>query len=334
REYISLDRENEIKERNARKTRYFRKPLDYISEENYDEAIKSYKESILELNKITKYNLAGVSLVVMSLLLLNENKIKEIRQILEEIKHNLSGLGKLFSETFPVTLVEYILQAKKFQDEAKFNEALTFMKYLPLFDEELEILNEFYSKDHREKEKHEDLDIKIFEAEGVKEKLSKEQTIEIDQRYGKIRSKIGDTRREKGELLKKRKATKRIFYQPIFTSLEAQNFKEAAAKYYELAETMVSTRKDLKTGSLLILIHALCLLKVNEPYSLIKESINQFLNRLGVNKKSIEDTYDILLILFIIDVKKYNLENYLPKIKGLLEILPLFEDEIQLIEDI
>ena len=38
-----------------------------------------------------------------------------------------------------------------------------------------------------------------------------------------------------------------------------------------------------------------------------------------------------MLILFIIDVKGYNLENYLPKIKRMLEILPLFEEETHLI---
>ena len=66
--------------------------------------------------------------------------------------------------------------------------------------------------------------------------------------------------------------------------------------------------------------------------ALIKESINQFLNRRGVNRRLVEDTYDIMLILFIIDAKGYNLENYLPKIKGMLEILPLFEEETHLIE--
>ena len=88
-----------------------------------------------------------------------------------------------------------------------------------------------------------------------------------------------------------------------------------------MAETIVSKRKDLKTGSLLILLHGLCLFKVKESYSLIRESINQFLNRRGINKKLVEDTY----------VKEYNLANYLPKITGMLEILPLFEEEVELI---
>lgn len=95
---------------------------------------------------------------------------------------------------------------------------------------------------------------------------------------------------------------------------------------------MVSRRKDLKTSSLLILLHGLCLLKEKEPYSLIRNSINQYLEKRGRNKKLIEDTYYIMVILFVIDVKRYDLGNYLPKIKGLLEILPLFENEQELLD--
>ena len=325
REYRSLDQNRQFRERNARKTRYFKDALDYITSQEYDEAIDLYKRSIIGFNKIQKYNLAGVSLAVVSLLLFKQDKVKDIRNLLEEIKNSLLGLGKLFSETFPVTLVKYMLQSKRFQDERKFNQALAFMEYLPLFNEEIDLLHEFLGEDH--------IDNRILTPRSeTSEELTKGQAIEIDQRYGKIESKIGETRREKQEDLSKRIKTKRIFYTPIFTLLETKNFQEASMKYYELAETMVSRRRDFKTSALLILLHALCLFKLREPYSHIRESINQYLNRRGVNKKLVEDTYDIMLILFIIDVKEYNLENYLPKVKGMLEILPLFEEELELID--
>ncbi|MFX1376085.1 MAG: hypothetical protein ACFFA0_09755 [Promethearchaeota archaeon] len=329
REYVRLDREREFRERNARKARFFNKALNHMVNQENDKAINLYKESITGLSKINKYNLAGVSLAIVSLLLLKENKIKDVRQLLEEIKRDLSGLGKLFSETFPVTLVEYILQSNKFQDEVKFNEALSYIEYLPLFNEELNLIHDYFGEDFR-KGKPEKLDKKAIKTEGTKEQLTKEQAIEIDQKYAKIQSKIGDIRREKEEFFNKRTATKRIFYKDIFSLLEKRNYKEAALKYYKLAETILSKRKDLRTCSLLILLHGLCNLKIKEPFTLIRESINQFLNSLGINKKLVEDTFYIMLVLFLIDVKEYNLENYLPKIKGFLEILPLFEEENQL----
>ncbi|MFX0030491.1 MAG: hypothetical protein ACFE8B_14870 [Candidatus Hermodarchaeota archaeon] len=206
---------------------------------------------------------------------------------------------------------------------------------------EEQLLEEMHSIiENKAREYNEDIDILhdhidsriITPRSETSEELTKGQAREIDQRFGKIQSKIGDIRHEKEEFLSKRNATKKLYYKPIFSLLETENFKEAATKYYDLAETIVSRRRDLKTSSLLILLHGLCLIKVKESYSLIRESINQFLNRRGVNKRLLEDTYDIMLILFIIDVKAYNLENYLPKVKGMLEILPLFEEELELID--
>jgi len=320
REYRRLDQMKELRERTARKTRLFKGALNHLTKKEFDKAIELYKDSIIELNRIKKYNLAGVSLAIVSLLLFKENRVEEVRQLLEETKRSLSGLG---IETFPVTLVEYMFQANKFQDEPKFNEALSSMKFLPLFDEELRLLLDQFGEGYREEG--------IIEPVAeTNEELTRQQAIEIDQKYGKIESKIGDTRREKEDFLNRRKARKRLSYNPIFSLLEAQNFKEAATKYYELAETMLSKRKDITTSSLLTLLQGLCLLKIKEPYSLIRKKISQYLNSQGVNRKLVEDTYYIMLILFIIDVKEYSLENYSPKIKGMLEILPLFEEEIQL----
>jgi hypothetical protein len=53
---------------------------------------------------------------------------------------------------------------------------------------------------------------------------------------------------------------------------------------------------------------------------------------LGLNKKVVKDTYYIRCIDFILDVISNKIDKYLSKINGLLEILPLFEEEKQLIE--
>ena len=73
-------------------------------------------------------------------------------------------------------------------------------------------------------------------------------------------------------------------------------------------------------------------MKEEESYTVVKKNIDEFLNSLGINKKLVKDTFSIMLIMFIIDVKIYSLDKYMPKIKGMLEILPLFEEEEQLID--
>ncbi|MFW9897213.1 MAG: hypothetical protein ACFFD7_15530, partial [Candidatus Thorarchaeota archaeon] len=335
-----LDQGKELKERKALRRAYFHEALNHLENDEIDKSIEVYKKTISQLNRIKKYKLAGVSLAVVCLLLIKEEKFNEVREILENTKEKLSSLGDLFSKTFPVTLTEYIIQIKKHQDENKVKEAISFIENLPLFKEELKILNDYLGEDYKKDIRPETFE-KSFAEDKIEEEpldiLSREQKgelskiqLEIDQNFGKIESKMGDIRREKDEFFIKRKAMKRRYYNEILDMLESQKFKEVATKYYDLAITL-SKRKDLKTSALLILLHGLSLLKEQESYSIIKKKINDFLNSLGINKSVVKDTFYIMVIFFILDVKIYTLDKYLPKIKGMLEILPLFIEEEELI---
>jgi hypothetical protein len=258
-------------------------------------------------------------------LLIHENRLQEIKQILEETIRNLAGkLGKLFSGTFAVTLVEYVLQLKKFQEETKFEKALNFYKNLPLFEEELNLLRTLLGEEIAEVETGEKL---TREEVGRLSRLS----IELDQNFGKLQSEMEGEEAEKENLFSKRKAMKRRFYQPILDLLKLHKFKESATKYIELAKTF-SKRGDFRSGSFLMLLHGLCLLKAHEPYNLIIQNLDSFLNTLGINKKLVSDTYNIRLIQVLINVKMNSLEQYLPKIKSMLEVLPLLEEEKQLLD--
>ena len=159
REYNRLDRDKDLRERNVRKKRYFNKTLNHIAEQDYDEAIELYKESIANLNGIKRYNLASVSLAVVCLLLIKDGKSKDAKQLLDETKRKLMG----FSETFPVKLAEFILRSKKYQDEVKFKQGLSFLKYLPLFDEELDFINNVFGEDLKIKRKSSKPDDKIID---------------------------------------------------------------------------------------------------------------------------------------------------------------------------
>ncbi|MFX1478727.1 MAG: hypothetical protein ACFFCI_11415 [Promethearchaeota archaeon] len=326
REYYRLEHDKDLRERNVRKKRYFNKALNHIAEQDYDEAIELYKESIANLNSIKRYNLASVSLAVVCLILIQEDKLEDAKQFLDETKRKLMG----FSETFPVKLVEHILRSKKFQGEVKFNQGLSILKYLPLFDEELNLVNESFGEDIQKEGKLSKQNEQIIEDKASKEMLSKEKIIEIEQKYEKIHKIKGEIRKDKAEMQNKRKAMRRVFYREIFPLLEKEDYKDLGVKYYELAKSM-SSRKDFTTSSLLILLHGLSLLKAKESLFLIEKSINEFLESLGMNRNWVEDTYYIMLIQFIIDIKIYNLHNYLPKIQLTLEVLPLFEEEKQLL---
>ncbi|MFX0104690.1 MAG: hypothetical protein ACFE75_04275, partial [Candidatus Hodarchaeota archaeon] len=334
-----LDKINQMRERKALRRVYFKDCLKHLKNQQYDEALDVYINTTYRLNLIKKYDLAGVSLAVASLILMKDNKFEDIKNLLDKTKIKLSGSGKLFSETFAVTLIEYIIGLKKLQDEQKFMESLHFYKNLPLFEEELIILGEYLGEDFIKEEKPEPIITEEISKEAEsKEILSRKEygeysklRVEFDQKYAKIKSKNGDIRRYKEDLFKKRNAMRKRIYSDILELLDSHNYVEAANMYLELAYTL-SKRKDLETSSLMLQLHGLALLKAGESIRKIKNNLNDFLNNLGVNKKVVEETFYIMLIMFLIDVKLYNLNKFLPKIKEMLEVLPLFEEEKILID--
>ena len=491
-----LDKENDMKERKGLRRGYFIDGLNFLKTQHYDDALEIYKNTMNRLNLTKKYKLAGISLVIAILILMKQDKFDDAKILLEKTKKELSGLGKLFSEAFAVTLIEYLIDLKSFQDEEKFKVALDHFKDLPLFEEELRLLSELRGEEYQEEEKRErtvemfakqkeiEREIKrlakqiqkethhikqreaiksqywrlilddiskgkmnnallgyfetipkltkegynkpavvslilgsiilineknikiaeetfqkhleenktyleplpeiqimkylfpairndeksvikliidsfikklvlfepeiqlllpirgeeISEEEELKKMLSREEfgeysklQVEIDQRYGKLQAKSLDAKRDQERILKKRSAMKKRYYSDILELLESQKFKEAADQYFDLAYRF-SKRKDLEMSSLMVILHGLALLKRGEPLRLIKNHVNDYLNSLGVNKKLVEETFYIMLIMFLIDVKLYNFDKFFPKVKEMLEILPLFEEEKVLLD--
>ncbi|MFX1377594.1 MAG: hypothetical protein ACFFA4_00740 [Promethearchaeota archaeon] len=334
-----LDKENDMKERKGLKRGYFKEALNYLKNQEYDPALEVYKNSMNRLNLTNKYKLGGVSLAIASLILMKQNRFNEAKNLLTETQKKLTGLGKLFSETFAVTLIEYVIDLKIFEDEEKFKKSLTYFENLPLFEEELALVNDLFGKehekDHMEIKLSEEL---ILEDLENKELLSREEfgeqsklQVDLSQRYDKLQMKAADFKRDQEHMLKKRSAMIKRYYSPVLEQLKSQNYDEIAKEYLKLANKFFTKIKDFETSSLMMILHGLALLKAGEPLKLIKNNINAYLNSLGVNKKLVEETFYIMLIFLLIDVRLYNFGKYMTKIKEMLKILPLFEEEKTLI---
>ena len=142
-----------------------------------------------------------------------------------------------------------------------------------------------------------------------------------------------DVRRDKQEHLKKRTFMKNRIYTDVIALLNKNSFKDAGKEYLKLA-FVLSKRKNFESSSLMVLLHGLTLLIAKEPLKEIRINIKSFLSSLGFNKKLLEDTYPIRCIEFLLNVITHNVEKYLPTIKEILEILPLFEEEKKLIDNL
>ena len=341
------DKETLFKQRNALRRSLFDKGLKFLKNRDYVSALKEYDTHIPFLIK-KRFNLVGISLAVSLLILDKLKKVEELEESLNNIKNELGSLEKSFSETFPVKLLEYILNIAKLGDQLKFKEVLQYVEHLSLFDEELDLLYELLDKSKKptdiedteqlivDREKNlvpKEHDREIKDNQLSREELAKQKqfSIQLDQMFGIIQKKMPDVRREKQEHLKKRTFMKKRIYTDVITLLKENSFKDAGKEYLKLA-FILSKRKNFESSSLMILLQGLTLLIAKEPLKEIRINIKSYLSSLGFNKKLLEDTYPIRCIEFLLNITSHNVEKYLPTIKEILDILPLFEEEKHLID--
>ena len=341
------DKETLFKQRNALRRSLFDKGLKFLKNRDYVSALKEYDIHIPFLIK-KRFNLVGISLAVSLLILDKLKKVEELEESLNNIKNKLGSLEKSFSETFPVKLLEYILNIAKLGDQLKFKEVLQYVEHLALFDEELDLLYELLDKSKkttdiedteqlivdREKSlvpKEHEREIKDIQLSREELAKQKQFSIQLDQMFGIIQKKMPDVRREKQEHLKKRTFMKNRIYTDVITLLKENSFKDAGKEYLKLA-FILSKRKNFESSSLMVLLQGLTLLIAKEPLKEIRINIKSYLSSLGFNKKLLEDTYPIRCIEFLLNVTSHNVEKYLPTIKEILDILPLFEEEKHLID--
>ncbi|MFX0009660.1 MAG: hypothetical protein ACFE9R_05045, partial [Candidatus Hermodarchaeota archaeon] len=266
-----------------------------------------------------------VSLILYTLLLI---KIKNISIAKKQFDTIISKYKNKFPEfeTLPeIIILQKLLLAQQNHNLNLFNVCIEILiEKLVLFEHEKDFMESLRSK--------EKLSVPT-EDKLSREELGEKKKLEIieAQKYSKLKQKMGEIQKEKSEFLKQRKAMKKKYYKKVINLLELESYKEASQEYLNLAKTLAE-RRDLRTSSLMILLHGLALIKAKEPINIARSNIRAYLDSLGLNKRPVEETYYILCIDFILDVLSYKMDNYLPKLKDLLEILPLFDEEIQLIE--
>ncbi|MFX1446607.1 MAG: hypothetical protein ACFFCG_00560, partial [Promethearchaeota archaeon] len=98
------EREILLKQKKSLRKAYFTDAINYLNKKDYDNAIQSYKDCVNRLIDISRLNIAGVSLTIILLLYLKQNKINEFSNVLNLIKSKLGSLEKSFSEIFSVSL--------------------------------------------------------------------------------------------------------------------------------------------------------------------------------------------------------------------------------------
>ena len=314
---MSRDKDDELKQRKALQSTYLNEAIVFLKNKNYDEAIQSYKNSILKLSQIKKYNLAGVSFAIACLLLLYKNRTNEMIALLTDVKKQLSSSEKLFSETFPVILIEYIIDMKKVQEESNLEEALSYFEYLPLFEEELIVLYDNLGKKFEKKEE-------------------KQETKFDSQKLTEIRSNVINIAKgikiEKQEIAK-RKIMQKDYWNDALNSLSNKDYNNAYLKYSDAITKLVNKNFNQQAALALILS---TIIQINElNLNSAKKSFENNLKMLKKLESKLEILPEIQIMDYLFLANEHKINEIIELIlNNFLEKLNLFETEANYLKSI
>jgi len=312
-----LDQSNELRQRKGYKRAYFKDALLLLESREYEEAIKKYEESIDRLFNIRQYNLAGVSLAVIALILLKQEKFNLIEPRLKKIKEEYSSFYRLLSETFAITIIEYLIDLNKLQKKFRLKEYVHFFENLPLFKEEEALLFDYLGEKHKAAERGKEISSTLIEIDVLEEKITQ------------LASNI---QLEKSDIAK-RKLMKNQYWRYALEDLLNKKYQTAAMDYINIIPQLME-KKFYKQASISLIIGCLLMVKENDINS-AKSAYFDNLSRLEKYKSKVEDLPEIKLIPELF----FAIENDLKEIietclNVLIEKLALFGPESEYLKSL
>jgi len=301
-----LDKEFEFRQRRGLKRAYFKEALNFLENENYQNAVEIYQKTLDKLNELRKYYLAAVSFAVICLIKMKQENMNEfIKYTKKKTKSN-----QLFLDTFPILLIEYIIDLYKVKDDEKLNQALSFMEELPLFEEEKKILYDLLGIDYA----------KISKPQ-VREKI----TINKEELKNTIINLSEAISNEKEDIAK-RKLMKHRYYVPIIENISEQNYLEAASSYLKLIPELYEKGFNKHAGICLIISSLIYLF--NEREEIAFDNLDQYYKKFP----EIGKLPEVRLFIKLMDAWNANFDDLISMtLKIYSEKLILFTPEYELI---
>ncbi|MFX0047295.1 MAG: hypothetical protein ACFE8G_03920, partial [Candidatus Hermodarchaeota archaeon] len=315
----------EIAKRKLMQNQYWKLALENLSNQKFEIAANDYTDTIPILLEKKFFRQAALSLILNIFIIVKVKDVFAAKTKLNDIFTKYKEHKSNFEDLPEIKILNNIISALE-DDNSELLHLCTKLlnEKLVLFEPEVSFLESFISEGQKSLPTEEKLSRKEL---GEKRKFD----IIITQKLSKLERKMGDVRKERSEFLKQRNPMRKRYYKELLILLESKDYYEAGLKYFELAKILLK-RGDLMTSSLMVLLYGLSFLKSNESTQKIRSNLNSYLDATGLNKQLIKDTYYVSCIDFILDVISNRLDEYLQKIKDLLKILPLFEEEKPLIE--
>ncbi|MHA1671135.1 MAG: hypothetical protein ACTSV5_11255 [Promethearchaeota archaeon] len=301
---------SELKHRIGRK-RIYKNTLDSLSKREWNNSIQSYIITIERLINIKEYNFAGISLVLATILLLNQDKIQESQKLLENTKKKLAGFDNI--EAFPIALAEYIVDVKKYQEADNFEKSIQFASSLPLFDEEILAIKTIYP--NLEFEMVSDVQAITDNVKDIKETF---------------RSYVNAIRKETQDEARRR-LMKNQYWRLALEDLTNQKFSNAYLIYLDTIPKLAE-KKFMKFAALNLILSTFINLKVKDPLA-AKKKFQDNLKKLMRYQEKVQELPEIKLIPLVFQAFENKSSELIQFMLNLLhDKLILFEPERVLLE--
>lgn len=309
--------------RKMMKRKYWQQCLEFLDKGQYQDAAHEYMNQIKVLQKNEHDEYVSIAFTMSVLCLLKIDQIDQARRRIEQASMNFGRTHDVLQKMPEYVLMSNLIDASEVDNQEIMDLILTgFIENYPLFGLEKNLIISFLTKDA----------VQSISDKRTKEKIEKTKSkVILDQHISNLKRSVGDIRSSSEKMLKKRQATKRIYYADILKNLEEENFEQAANHYNSIAKR-VTRRNDYALAGILILLGGLCLIKSKKPDEEIKKYLQDFLKGLGFTQKVINETFGVKMLKFIIESRTAKNQSMVSQGWDLLKILPLFDAEKQLIE--
>jgi len=308
-----IDRQTHLNQRKGYRRAYLKGAITMLNNNDFTSAIKEYEASIDNLIRIKQYNLASVSLAMICLILLKENRPTEIKKFLLKFKSKFSSLATLISEIFAFSLIDYLVNIISFEDDIRLNETVALMENLPLFEDEMQLLYEYLGK--------------AYEKEKTVEEIV-EESLEVDKLKTKLEQYASEITKEKKNIAR-RKLMKNQYWRIPLEDLSNGKLENAYLDYYETIPKLIE-KFEKEAAVSLIIGTAVSIAYQNFMFG--KNKFYEKLTKLERFKSNIETLPEIKLmkeLLFLLENDMNDLFDY--GLGLLIENLVLFEPEIEIL---
>ncbi len=223
--------ENLFRMRTGLKRRFFQEPLDQLIAQNFEAATDLYDKSSFDLARIKKFELASVSAGITILLYLSRKAGVGFQQYLQKLEQELGSSFSILNETYPMKVINFILRCftNKFFDLVL--PAVKLCEFLPLFPEELHIVEGLLENDEKDFE----------QLASLMSRPDPASTTAIPLHYHLLIEKLESNL----HLSSKRRVLEQKYWGDCQTYLTRQQYEEAANTYLDLVNELINRNYEI-----------------------------------------------------------------------------------------